>query len=130
MPKYYQCKIFTPEFLAKVNQYIEASVEADLIAKNIDPTKVSFKKAFLRIETRQHLNMMWNYPEAYEKYPDAKQYYVELGLFTPECTVSTFIQAEIGYQSQPRIYWKDEIKKIDDIDEIYSFIEIESELAL
>lgn len=117
----YICKIFTPEFKAKVEKVIDEAVKARLQKNQTPDDRKSFIAEFERLEIRSNLSHMWNNPEDMEKYPQIKEYYTELGIWTPEYTEITLKAQEQGLQSRPRVEWNGEIQKIDDIDDIFSF---------
>lgn len=119
--------MFTPEFKAKFDAEIEKDVEDELTKKGISSDRKTFVAEFIRIQARSSFYNMWNHPDAFDKYPNVKEYYESIGLLTPQFIESVFESAEKGLQSQPRIMWKGEIKKIDDIEEIYSFARVGNE---
>lgn len=100
----YQCKVLTPKFKKIVDNFLEEYLK--------EYTKI--EKIFKKIDTISFLNKLWKgeYPQYKEDFPE---------VYTPEYTTEIFERVDGGYQSQPRILWKGEITKIDDIDEIISF---------
>lgn len=111
----YICKVYTSEFFDRLIQEVNNST------KGYKGAERSFRKLEL-IEYLQHIH---NNQES-ESSLKAKKFLDELNLFTPEFTIKEFKSEEKGYQSQPRIMFKDKVTKIEDIDQIFSFKKLKS----
>jgi hypothetical protein len=127
---FYECKVFTPAFKAKLDAEIEKEVQQRCKEKNIPLDRQNYSAEFQRITTRDSFNFMWNHPEQFERYPEVKQYYESIGLWTPEYTIIKLEDCKEGLQSKERVMWNGKITKIDDIDEIFSFVRREEVLEL
>lgn len=122
----YLCKVFTPEFKVKFDAQVEQEVIAKLTKKgDINHERASFLKEFERLRVKDSFYFMWNKPEELNKYPEIEEYYKSIGLWTPEYTEIQLESAEKGLQSRARVMWNGEIKKIDEIDEIFSYKHID-----
>lgn len=120
----YICKVFTPEFKAKIDNYINESINNWLVSegKDIEEERKSYSAIFRRLELRDSITFLLNNSECRTTIGhDSKAYYESVGIWEPEYTTIELEAQERGYQSQPRVLWNGEIKKIDEIDEIFSF---------
>jgi hypothetical protein len=117
----YIVKVLTSEFKAKVDVIVEAELDKHIEDNDIDPSRISFIRSFKKGEKMSFLYLMWNGQVDFTQYPILKTYYNELGILEPEYTEITLKAQQQGYQSRPRVEWNGEIKKIDDIDDIFSF---------
>jgi hypothetical protein len=114
----YEIKVLTPEFQAKLNAYLE-----EYAKKVMNEVHMSeFTPQMAKDRERYGLNHMWNNTEHYaESHPEVLAHYHQLGLLEPQYTTMLVQSRNTASQVQARIEWKGEIKKIDDIDEIFSF---------
>lgn len=115
----YSIKVLTPEFKAKVDEFINKEVLEITATKKLAPERTSFFKSFQSLIQRGYLNTLWN--NGYKDYPEVLEYYQAEGMMTPEYTEQILEPAEKGFQSRARVLWNGEIQKIDDIDEIISY---------
>ncbi len=113
----YKCKILTDEFLAKLEDYIQTST-ADV--------KDEKEKERRQNKRRTAMYYMWNNPTSFADRPDIQQYYEKLGLWTPQYTEVTFVAAGKGFHIEPRINWIGEVRKINEIKEIFSYENVTS----
>lgn len=119
----YICKIFTPEFKAKLEQQILGDIEEKQKTEGkVNANGISLE-SFQAIRIRMNYNFMWNNPKAFKDSPEVEEYYRSVGLWEPECTEIQLEAAESGFQSRPRVMWNGEVTKIDEIDEIFSYRE-------
>lgn len=107
----YRCKVLTDEFLAKVDNYI-TSVTKDVIDEKVKESKER--------KLRRSLYYMWNNPSILIDRPQIKLYYEELGLLNPEYTEMLLFPAK-GLTLEPRITWVQQVKKISEVKEIFSY---------
>lgn len=108
----YTCKILNDDFLLKVNEYITKQIE------NHYAEYTSIQQTMIKLEYRELLNNIWNKKIHSVEVDRILQ---EEGILVPQYKEVDIPKADKGYQTQPRIEWKGEIRKIDDIDEIFSF---------
>lgn len=118
----YIVKVLTPEFKAKLDQYLlehaTAKVEKD---GNYNPDRKDWLISWEVLQMRETFNSIWNRPEDFLDIEGIQEYYESVGLWTPEYTEMELKSAEVGWQSRARVEWNGEIKKIDEIDEIFSY---------
>ncbi len=107
----YRCKILNDEFLAKVDEYIENYVK-DLPEE---------KKNVQREQRLRSLYFMWNNPSSFVDHPEVVEYYQKLGIYTPEYMEMPFLSHRTRFQIEPVIKWLNQIKKISEIKEIFSY---------
>lgn len=112
----YRCKILTDEFLAKLEDYIQTSTSS---IREIDERE---RKQEAR---RRAMYYMWNNPQAFVDKPGIQKYYESIGLWSPQYMVMTFVAAGRGFHIEPRIRWIGEVRKINDIKEIFSYESVE-----
>lgn len=118
----YICKVLTADFKTKLDKAVEEEVMRKISEKDRASDRINFLKEFESIRVRDNFNYMWNNQEhLIKEVPKVKEYYESVGLWTPEYTELLLNSEEKGYQSQPRVMWNGEIKKINEIDEIISY---------
>ena len=116
----YICKVLTKDFKSKVDKFLDEEVKDKLdIDDKISSDRYPYLASFERIRQRDYLNSLWN--NQYKDLPEVLVYYESVGLITPEFEEIELEPAEVGYQSRSRVLWNNEIQKIDDIDEIFSY---------
>lgn len=107
----YECKIYTSESFEARQKFINEQLKE----------KTGYRYTFERLELELYLNRLIRRVAKNEPLEEWEQEIPEL-VKRPTFEVRIFEKKEAGYQSQPRILWNDEILKIDEIDEIFSFI--------
>lgn len=109
----YKCKVFTPSFQARVEEYIK---------HKISHVTGVMGRIFARGDELQYLLQLWNGDLNIDDFNiKSREDLIEYNILTPEFTEEILDAQERGLQAQPRVMWKGEIKKINEIDEIFSF---------
>lgn len=121
----YKCKILTPEFFARVEKDIKERCLAEAeekIPQNVEKreTRVKAYARYKEISAWSGNCMIWN--RNFD--PKDEELFSQWEFFNPEYTEETFDRKEEGLQSQPRIEWKGEIRKVEDIREIFSLASV------
>lgn len=106
---YYICKVLTPAFQMAVNKFLD----------EVSKTESS------RIKWRYSLNVLWNSKKDTEALALLRAQLPEI-IRQPNYKTQCFEAMELGFQRQPRIQWKKDILKIEDIDEIFSYYKSET----
>lgn len=107
----YICKVYTPEYFNKIQEYIKSRTKNSIgIQKEFDVLNIKYSLIAIH-NNKFDLNDPDNAPLI--------KHYQDNDMLIPQFTIQEFLAAETGYQSQPRIVWKDKVQKIDDIDEIF-----------
>lgn len=104
----YKCKILTSEFKQRVDEFINKMYPGNTYFSELE-----------RIRTRDTLNAIWN--KKLDATTEFKELLTKYQILTPQYTESVFNGVEEGYQSRARIEWEGRVRKIDQIDEIYSY---------
>ncbi len=124
--KAYKCKILTPDFFKRVNDYIE-KISLEQAEKDIlltVPNRDLRLKLCVKINAHRNWSsfcFIWN-----RQFDAADEpLFKEFEFFDPEYTEEIFHKKQEGFQSQPRIEWNGKIEKIDDIHEIFHFTVVE-----
>lgn len=112
----YRCKILTDDFLARLEDYIQASTAG---------SRDVHEKLRRQNNRRRSMYYMWNNPQAFVDKPEIKQYYEKLGLWSPQYTEVSFVAAGRGLHIEPHITWMGQIRKISEVGEIFSYESIQ-----
>ena len=106
---YYICKVLTPAFMIAVESFL------DNVSK--DTTN--------REKWKYTLNVIWNTKKDTEATALLRAQLPEI-LRYPVYASKVFMALELGFQRQPRIMWNKDIRKIEDIDEVFSYRKTET----
>lgn len=118
----YICKVFKPEFKSLFDATVEQEVKQALEKRGkANHERASFLGEFEALRIRDSFYLMWNKPELFADYPQVEEYYRSIGLWIPEFDIIELEAAEQGLQSRARVMWNNEVRKIDEIDEIFSY---------
>ena len=110
----YECKIFTDEAFQARQNFIDAQLG----------DKTGMTRYIEKMQMEDHLNLL-NRKIINGKPIHDWELEIPVEVREPSYTIQQFKPAEVGYQSQPRIEWRGEIKKIDEIERIFSFKRVE-----
>ncbi len=117
----YLCKQFTPDFFERLEKQIEIEVNERAKEREIPADRNSFYKSFERHRVRDFFNSLYTKPIQFSKYPEVVDIYRQMNLYPAEFIEITLESKECGFQSMPRVEWNGEIKKIDEVNEIFSY---------